>query len=423
MKSGLFGSVTAAFHFPHGKTSAPIMVNGRERYERQRLSYSVHMDAIRGLAAFVVFAGHARMLFFGNHAPKAIPMEAASTPNVATPSIMGLGHHAVIVFFVLSGFLVGSSAWKAITSNQWSWRRYLLQRATRLWLVLLPALIIGGCLDHIGLKLLSHDRSIYIGPAGQGIVDQHLTNALTARVLAGNALFLQMVRVPTYGTNAALSTLTNEFWYYMLFPMVILLCVGIRPLWVRAVYAVLTLGIFAFVGANIAALFTIWLFGFVVSIVPLSIQPGYQRAVTIACLIQFVAVNLTIRVHALAPLLADGVLGISFSLFLYSIMHLRDPMRTSRYQAIATSFSNFSYTLYLFHLPFVTLLTALAITPWHPWPVDMSHIAAATLLVMITYGYAWLMYYCFERNTERVRAVLSKSRSGFVPKTQALQQI
>jgi peptidoglycan/LPS O-acetylase OafA/YrhL len=396
------------------EVSAGRITSGERRDGLRRPSYSVHMDAIRALAAFVVFAGHARMLFFGNHARQGESLVEAvtTTPSAATVNAMGMGHHAVIVFFVLSGFLVGNSAWKAIRSGQWSWRRYLTQRATRLWIVLVPALMIGGYLDRIGITFLSHSNSIYTGPSGQGMVAQHLHNALTIKVLVGNALFLQMIQVPTYGTNAALSTLANEFWYYLIFPMLILLCVGTRPLWVRAAYAALAVGLLAFIGAAISALFAVWLSGFVVSILPLSIRPGFRRAFAISCLIQFVAVNVAIRMHPPEPLAADGLLGLSFSLFLYSLVHERDPLQNRAYQDIATWASNFSYTLYLFHLPFVTLLTALAITPWHPWPVDLYHIGAAALLVAATYGYSWLMYLCFERNTPKVRSYLAAMFTG-----------
>jgi peptidoglycan/LPS O-acetylase OafA/YrhL len=395
------------------KVSPRRIPSGERRDGLGRPSYSVHMDAIRASAAFVVFAGHARMLFFGNHARQEESLVGAvTTPSAATVNTMGMGHHAVIVFFVLSGFLVGNSAWKAIRSGQWSWRRYLTQRATRLWIVLLPALMIGGYLDRIGITFLSHSNSIYTGPSGQGMVAQHLNNTLTIKVLVGNALFLQMIRVPTYGTNAALSTLANEFWYYLIFPMLILLCVGRRPLWVRAAYAALALGLLAFIGAAISALFAVWLSGFVVSILPLSIRPKFRRAFATSCLVQFVAVNVAIRIHPLEPLAADGLLGLSFSLFLYSLVHGQDPLQSRAYQDIATWASDFSYTLYLFHLPFVTLLTALAITPWHPWPVDLYHIGAAALLVAATYGYSWLMYLCFERNTPKVRSYLATMFTG-----------
>lgn len=365
-----------------------------------RAAYSVHMDAIRALAAFLVLAGHARMLFFGSHEGQG----ASVTNAVKNLGKLGLGHHAVIVFFVLSGFLVGNSAWRAIRSGRWSWHKYLLQRMTRLWIVLLPALIIGGCLDHTGMQVFSQNHSIYKGPPGQGMVGQALPSVSTVKVMVGNALFLQAIRVPNYGTNAALWSLANEFWYYMAFPPLLLLFFGRAPIWMKAAYGILAAAILSFVGINVASLFVVWLFGFGVSVVPLWIPARYQQALIIACLFQFVSVNVFIRMHAIKTLTADGLLGLSFTLFLYSIVHARQPIRSMAYQRIATRFAKFSYTLYLVHLPFLTFLTALVIKPWHAWPKDPRHLAEAALLVAAAYAYSWVVYLLFERNTEQVRA-------------------
>ena len=59
---------------------------------------------------------------------------------LAAYGISNLGHQAVIIFFALSGYLVGGSVINAIRRSEWSWVRYLTQRLVRLWLVLLPAL-------------------------------------------------------------------------------------------------------------------------------------------------------------------------------------------------------------------------------------------------------------------------------------------
>jgi peptidoglycan/LPS O-acetylase OafA/YrhL len=379
------------------------MIESHNRRESVHLpAYSVHMDAIRALAAFLVLAGHARMLFFGFHEGHAESV-AGSAHSVQNTGSLGLGYHAVIVFFVLSGFLVGNSAWRAIRSGQWSWRKYLLQRMTRLWIVLLPALIIGGFLDHAGRRFLSQNDSIYTGPPGQGMVSSNLANVSTVEVLAGNAVFLQTILVPSYGTNGALWSLANEFWYYMAFPPLLLLFLGKRPIWMKVGYVILAAAILTFVGAGIALLFLVWLLGFGVSVLPLGIPARYRQAVTIACLLQFLAVNALIRTHAIRSQTAAGLLGVSFALFLYAIVHARHPVRSMAYQHVATRFAGFSYTLYLVHLPFLTFLTALVITPWHAWPKNPPYLLAAVLLVIAAYTYGWVLYLLFERNTEQVR--------------------
>lgn len=59
----------------------------------------------------------------------------------------GLGQQWVIVFFVLSGYLVGGSVLRSMALDRWSWRGYLLNRMTRLYTVRVPALVLGAVLD------------------------------------------------------------------------------------------------------------------------------------------------------------------------------------------------------------------------------------------------------------------------------------
>jgi peptidoglycan/LPS O-acetylase OafA/YrhL len=226
----------------------------------------------------------------------------------------------------------------------------------------------------------------------------------TVKVLAGNAVFLQAIRVPNYGTNAALWSLANEFWYYMAFPPLLLLFLGKGPIWRKAAHGILAAAILVFVGINVAALFVVWLLGFGVSVLPLRIPARYRQAAIIVSLLQFLAVNAFIRTHAIEMLTADGLLGLSFTLFLYAIVHQRQPIRSIAYQHLATRFAKFSYTLYLVHLPFLTFLTALVITPWQAWPKNPLHLLEAALLVAAAYAYSWVVYLLFERNTEQVRA-------------------
>ncbi len=83
------------------------MVNSREVSGRVRLDY---LDGLRGVAALVVVVFH----FFSAYLPAAIPAETPRPWRVSdTPvGILYNGLFSVIVFFVLSGFLVSNSAAK-----------------------------------------------------------------------------------------------------------------------------------------------------------------------------------------------------------------------------------------------------------------------------------------------------------------------
>jgi hypothetical protein len=64
---------------------------------------------------------------------------------VLLPDWAGLGSQSVIVFFVLSGFFVGESVIKRW--NIFSYSDYLLAWFIRLWIVLVPALLLTLFLD------------------------------------------------------------------------------------------------------------------------------------------------------------------------------------------------------------------------------------------------------------------------------------
>jgi peptidoglycan/LPS O-acetylase OafA/YrhL len=65
----------------------------------------------------------------------------------------GLGHQAVMAFFVLSGFLVGGTVVSRAECGQWSWIDYAITRMTRLWMVLLPALLLTAFWDNLGIGI------------------------------------------------------------------------------------------------------------------------------------------------------------------------------------------------------------------------------------------------------------------------------
>ena len=96
---------------------------------------SVWLDLCRVLAAAVVVFGHARALEI-------------------TPRFVGLQWHrtaddAVIAFFVISGFVI---AWSTAKSRG-GMRGYVEARASRVYSVAIPAVLLALALDHIGMRL------------------------------------------------------------------------------------------------------------------------------------------------------------------------------------------------------------------------------------------------------------------------------
>ena len=131
--------------------------------------------------------------------------------------LTGFGHQAVMVFFVLSGFLISSSILRSLSAGTWSWSGYAISRATRLYVVLIPGLLFGLLWDVLGKSLFA-STGLYTQPLGSfgGLVVQ---DALTAGNFFGTLFFLQTIVCSSFGSNGPLWSIANEFWYYVLFPL------------------------------------------------------------------------------------------------------------------------------------------------------------------------------------------------------------
>lgn len=403
-------------------TSAPISITSTAPRGRATIAPGVSraLDVLRGLAALAVVLQHARTYLFADLSLLPPQPLAVRALYFAT----GFGHAAVMVFFVLSGFLVGGSALAAIESGRWSWRRYLLQRGTRLWIVLIPALALTALWDRAGLlvvahpqTLASHARTITFGAhawtvEGHGIV-----------AFLGNTLFLMNVLVPTFGTNGSLWSLANEFWYYLLFPLAALAILR-RSDSRRALVSIVLFALVAWlVGREILCWGSIWLMGTVVARAPrLALSRRVAAALAAAVTLALVGVLAHDRVTSNDVALArDVVVGALFALVLYAMRCFPEwsdaaARAPSRIAAPFLSLAGFGYTLYLVHEPPLALLRVWIIAgPHHRWTPTVAHVAAAAGIVAGIVVYAYALSRVTEARTDRVRAWAQRWLSAWHP--------
>ena len=367
-------------------------------------SPSVHLDALRGIAAFFVLLNHLRDALFVDYGAIARHNPFTSAAYLAS----GLGRQWVIVFFVLSGYLVGGSVLRSVGSGNWSWRAYLLARLSRLYVVLLPALLLGGALDWLGMHLPGTE-SVYSGNSGMHALVINVHGVLTWPILAANALFLQTIQlpgmghhpVPTFGSNGALWSLSYEFWYYLAFPLLVFLLARSQS-WKTRVPS--CLGLLAwgwFVGLNIFLLGFTWLMGASMTFMPaLPSRRRWTRGIAIVVALVFFGAGL-VESKLLDSLSSDLVLGLAVTALIWVILHCATAPLPASYVHIARRAAHSSYTLYLVHLPMLIFLKASLHLPraYPDWQVVL--VAAAVLVAILLY--AQLVYEAFEKNTDRVR--------------------
>ena len=96
------------------------------------------LNWIRGACAILVVLGHARVFGWGQGLPSDMWSNGISR-IILSPSSLGM--ESVSVFFVISGYLVGGQTYNQITDGSFLWRRFLVDRMTRLYIVLIPGML------------------------------------------------------------------------------------------------------------------------------------------------------------------------------------------------------------------------------------------------------------------------------------------
>ena len=149
------------------------------------------------------------------------------------------------------------STW-ARPACRWSWDRYALNRVTRLYLVLIPGLLLTLFWDTLGLDFFPANP-VYTGEPRLWSHDFiPVRERLTLEAFTANAFFLQTILAPPLGSNDALWSLSYEFWYYMIFPCLWLAVNAAARGWQRPVYLLAGLGMMVFAGKIITLHLTIW---------------------------------------------------------------------------------------------------------------------------------------------------------------------
>jgi peptidoglycan/LPS O-acetylase OafA/YrhL len=364
-------------------------------------SASAHMDLIRALAAWAVMWGHVRALCFVDF-PQ---LQHAGLILKSVYFFTGFGHEAVMVFFVLSGFLISSAIINRRISGSWSWREYAIDRLSRLYVVLIPGLVLGLFWDTVGSHIFASSATYSRPLPAFGVAIAQ--NQVTARIFLGNLFFLQTIVCPTFGSNGPLWSLANEFWYYVLFPVA--LAAGIawakKSLRWAIPFSILAICVASFVGRGILSGFLVWLAG---TVLVFAYSNGRFSGKNWLSLYAFVS-SLALSVCLVAartrhwPLLGNDIaIGAAFSLVLFGVLQIEMGANNSYYTRIAHFLAGFSYSLYVLHFPFLLFLRSWLV-PAQKWQPDPVHLFYAVIIGAAALCFAWLVSTFTESKTRVVR--------------------
>ena len=190
-------------------TSIPLQKNA--------LPSTLFLDGLRGLAALYVLLRHVTWLY---------------TPSSASPiwreiyrtleHFFFYGHMAVIFFFVLSGFVIHLRYARQLHDHpddaKLGWGSFVFRRARRLYPPLLAAVLITSIFDRASGALSLPNYYISRGEEFAFLRPAILFNHEPLTFL-GNFAFLMQMHVPVWGSDSPLWSLAYEWWFYMLYPL------------------------------------------------------------------------------------------------------------------------------------------------------------------------------------------------------------
>jgi peptidoglycan/LPS O-acetylase OafA/YrhL len=358
-------------------------------------AHSFLISLLRGLAALQVAAAHLRSEMFPGLRELADPPLYYQLLAFAT----AFSHQAVVVFFLISGWLVGGSLLNKL-DQPGAMTAYAIDRATRLWTVLLPAL----CLM---LAVGAITGSVTLGQA-----DFSAANDYSAASFAGNLLGLQTLLVPTFANNYALWSLSNETWYYVQFPLLLIVFTGktrIRQLGAATMLVLTAVGL----PASMTVYFALWLLGALFS----RIRIDCTGAVRVTMLVLAAAALFYLRATEINDDLKPDffVKHLMYSLPLLAFLaSMQRPLDTSAgwMRMLAPGahlLSEFSFTLYVIHVPLIKLMRYLGLQEFGrnrlaaDQPADFAIYFGMLLAIMAC---AYLSYLLFEAHTFRIRRML-----------------
>lgn len=352
--------------------------------------HSMLISLLRGLAALVVAAAHLRAQVYPGFA------EVVKPPLLfqGLAFSAGFAYLAVIVFFVLSGWLVGGSFLNKLDSDR-AFQNYMIDRVSRLWVVLVPTFLVA---------LLAGAAVGIVNPAH---VSFSTSEPYSVSAFLGNMIGLQTIVVPPFGGNFPLWSLANETWYYALFPLLVLVFRG-RSIAARVAAVLAIAAIVQLVHGAILLYFSIWLLGAALSRVKIEVAPALRWAL----LFLFVGSAVVIRMKGKTDITPEGypqylLFSLIVVLFLSSMQFERRPGRGLDWlDRTGRFFANFSFTLYVLHVSLIAvmghlMLSLFGISQLSPH-IQAHYLVYAAMYLVLVAGAYWF-HLPFEANTGRVR--------------------
>jgi peptidoglycan/LPS O-acetylase OafA/YrhL len=329
--------------------------------------------------------------------------------GVRVPGIGRLGDEAVLAFFVLSGLVISYSAKTKHPDSI----DFILARLSRLWSIMIPAVLLTIMLDTVGQKL---------SPSAYGNLHSYNLVKWTFSAIA-NALFVSQIwNLDIWvGSNGPFWSVCYEAWYYFMFAAAFYFT-G----WHRFV---LVMFCFALAGPKIIIALPVWLEG--VAVYWLVSKYGCARGwlgitiwwASILLVAGYAILDMSSLLNALFPgtkAMARGMwdadfwpksylIGLIIAMNLYGFDAVSAPIQgiLRRIGPLAQRLADGSFGLYLFHYPIGYFTRAVC------WNFGLTSGCSFVLMIyFVTFAVAFFLALLFDPIRKPLRRLLSEITSG-----------
>lgn len=346
------------------------------------------LDTIRFISALIVLFTHSRNFFFLPWSE--LPLEDRSSLTFVFYLLGRLGHEAVIVFFVLSGFLVGGVGLERIFSKTFNISSYIVDRAVRILLPLITAIIL-----YVLIRLMLGDPICLI-------------------TIIGNLFSLQGVCVESLVDP--FWSLSYEVWFY-----VFIAALGIiisKRIYKQKFCGIIIffIVIVIFVSGLKAHYLLIWLLG---AVTYLSRPKKFNKWIFILSIIGFFfsvacwqissnSDSLSFAYKLENKGLIEVIMSLFFCLFIQHVILVRPTNKLSLFiESCVGKLACFSYTLYLCHM-IIFIPIFRYIYDFRTYDISFINIIKWISVVLITMTCSYLIYLVTEKHTDSVKSLLKQ---------------
>nr|WP_217344881.1 acyltransferase [Noviherbaspirillum sp. L7-7A]MBV0879074.1 acyltransferase [Noviherbaspirillum sp. L7-7A] len=322
--------------------------------------FSNYLDVIRFLAAFIVFIGHASGMYW---------------TGGFLWQIGAYGDTCVVIFFVLSGFVIAYVA----ENKESGWQTYAASRISRLWSVAIPALVLTFVIDYAGVRIAPE---LYIGKPWYA-EDNPTLRYIASFFMLQEVWHLKLVP----GINAPFWSLSFEAFYYLIFG----LAIYVKSYWKwPAIFLWFLVG-----GPLIAILFPIWALGVLAykNTRQLTLSKSSSYALFFFGLLIIIASPLLRPLTSTTFHVLDDVVvgrwvdagGIYLHLLgAYGLSSYMDPL-PKKLQARIAQVAATTFCLYLFHRPLIQFFSFVGPEDANSWLRRLLVIGGTLIITMLLY--------------------------------------